>query len=112
MIKVFIYEDEQSNIREIEVKDHANYADYGNDIVCAGVSMLTFTLINYLTEVAKLDDEQLEYEIDMKNVNIRVKIKCDSAIPDVKNGLEFYRVGIESLYNDYGENINLLYREV
>lgn len=33
---------------KLEVKGHAGYSDHGNDIVCAGVSAITFTLLGFL----------------------------------------------------------------
>ena len=33
---------------ELTIKGHADYADNGNDIVCAGVSAIAFTLLGFL----------------------------------------------------------------
>lgn len=40
----------ESNEWSIECKGHAGYASVGNDIVCAAISTLTQTLIEYLLE--------------------------------------------------------------
>ena len=39
----------RSSDRELDViiTGHADYADYGKDVVCAGVSTLFYTLLNY-----------------------------------------------------------------
>lgn len=37
----------------LEVRGHAGYAEYGNDIVCSAISVLTQTLIAYMDEVAE-----------------------------------------------------------
>lgn len=39
-----------------EVEGHAEFADPGEDIVCAGVSAIAFMGINALTEVAKVPE--------------------------------------------------------
>ncbi len=39
MVKVHVKRN-QNHIQEIEVKDHAGYADAGFDLVCAGVSSI------------------------------------------------------------------------
>ena len=36
--------------RSVEVSGHANTAPFGQDLVCAAVSTLTYTLINYIKE--------------------------------------------------------------
>lgn len=32
----------------LDIRGHAGYADHGNDIVCAGVSAIAFTLLGFL----------------------------------------------------------------
>ncbi len=44
MIKVII--NNKDGIRSVIVKGHANYSDYGKDIVCAAVSSITITACN------------------------------------------------------------------
>ncbi|AME09799.1 hypothetical protein HMPREF1983_00180 [Gemella bergeri ATCC 700627] len=53
MIKVEITKG-VNNIKQIIVDGHANFAEEGSDIVCAGVSAIIFGLINSIDE---LDDE-------------------------------------------------------
>lgn len=36
----------------LEVKGHAGYAEYGNDIVCSAISVLTQTLVAHMDDVA------------------------------------------------------------
>lgn len=38
----------EDNCWHLIVYGHAGYAEAGNDIVCAGISTLTFTLMNYI----------------------------------------------------------------
>ena len=44
---------------KIEIKGHANYDDYGKDIVCASVSSIVITTINAIIE---FDPESIYYE--------------------------------------------------
>lgn len=44
----------------IKISGHANYAETGKDIVCAGVTALTQTLIRALEGLTK---DKIEYEI-------------------------------------------------
>ncbi len=51
----------------ITVSGHAGYAEAGKDIVCAGVTTLTQTLISSLKELTAND---IEYEISLGRADI------------------------------------------
>lgn len=57
------------NVRKdgITVSGHANYAEVGKDIVCAGATALTQTLIRSLEDLAK---DKIKYEISPGRVDI------------------------------------------
>ena len=58
MIKVKLTK--SSNIiSKITINGHANYADYGKDIVCAAVSSTVITSVNIMLS---LDNKSIEYE--------------------------------------------------
>ena len=57
MIKVTYYE-EHDEI-SMKVKGHADYAPYGEDVVCAAVSTLAQTLLAYLN----IDNEKFDYSM-------------------------------------------------
>ena len=46
MIRSKVWRDRQGQITRFSVKGHANAAEYGQDIVCAAVSMLVTNAIN------------------------------------------------------------------
>lgn len=54
---------ENGQIIDFEMTGHADFAEYGSDIVCAAVSVLTISTVNGLTAVANvaadvdMDDE-------------------------------------------------------
>ena len=56
MITVTFKHGETDALDEIIVKGHAGYAEAGQDIVCAAVSVLTITLINGLEAVAGIQE--------------------------------------------------------
>jgi len=51
MIKINILFDKQKFIKGIKVSGHAGYKKSGEDIVCAGISALTYTLLNSLETI-------------------------------------------------------------
>ena len=62
MVKGKITKDRDGRIVNIMVKGHSDFGEYGQDIVCAAVSVYLTNTINTLTELVKVEDN-LEYEI-------------------------------------------------
>lgn len=54
----------------IDIRGHAMYDKPGKDIVCAAVSMLTYTLIDSLEQLTK---DKIEYNMEDGNVWIKYK---------------------------------------
>ncbi len=61
MIKVFIKKHNDSII-SIEVKGHADSAEYGKDLVCAGVSSIVVGIANTLYKKGFLNDGKIVLE--------------------------------------------------
>jgi uncharacterized protein YsxB (DUF464 family) len=66
----------------IEISGHAGYAEPGKDIVCAGVTALTQTLIQSIDD---LTDDEIEYrispgkvEVEYRNLSEKSKTLVDS----------------------------------
>ncbi|MBQ9024454.1 MAG: ribosomal-processing cysteine protease Prp [Bacilli bacterium] len=97
MIKVIL----ENN--KIEVSGHANFDDYGKDIVCASVSTLVISTINNIIDV---DEDSILYE---ENDNkIKIEIKNNNEI--VKKLINNMVLMLESLEKDYPKNIKILRR--
>lgn len=52
MIRVKVRRDEAKPIRSVEVTGHANFAEPGSDLVCAGVSAIIFGAYNAVETLA------------------------------------------------------------
>ena len=68
MIKA-VYEAIGGNYKSIIVTGHAEYGEYGKDLVCASVSSIMFGFMNALDALddKKIEIEQLENEIVIRN---------------------------------------------
>lgn len=96
MIKVRI-EREEERINKITITGHANYDDYGKDIVCSSVSSIVITTVNgileirpsYLTVTEEKDKMILEIleedEICMKLIDNMVSLLEELSISYPKN---------------------------
>ncbi len=88
---------------KIEIKVHANYDDYGKDIVCASVSSIVITTINAIIE---FDPESIYYE-DLNNRILIEKLKDD----DITNKLINNMIELlEELEKSYKDNIKIIRR--
>ena len=88
---------------KIEIKGHANYNDYGKDIVCASVSSIVITTINAIIE---FDPESIYYE-DLNNRILIKKLKDD----DITNKLINNMIELlEELEKSYKDNIKIIRR--
>lgn len=61
MIRVS-FEKKDGKVVELEVSGHAHSAEYGEDIVCASISVLTQTCLLALNEVAAIEDIMFKIE--------------------------------------------------
>jgi len=88
---------------KIEIKGHANYDDYGKDIVCASVSSIVITTINAIIE---FDPESIYYE--EKNNRILIEKLKDDDITNklINNMIEL----LEELEKSYKDNIKIIRR--
>ena len=88
---------------KIEIKGHANYDDYGKDIVCASVSSIVITTINAIIE---FDPESIYYE-DLNNRILIENVKDD----DITNKLINNMIELlEELEESYKDNIKIIRR--
>ncbi len=91
MIKVDI-----SN-NKIVIKGHANYDEYGKDIVCASVSSIITTTINAILE---FDSDSIYYE-DLKD-QMTIEVLKNNEINDkLINNMIMLLEDLEKDYKDY-----------
>ena len=84
----------------IEISGHANYAEYGKDIVCASVSSIVTTVVNC---IMVLDRDSIEYQDDGKKIII-TNIKDNNNTNLLLNTM--FEM-LKDLENQYKENIKI-----
>ena len=68
MIRVTIKRESQA-IKEITIKGHANFSNFGSDIVCASVSSIVITSVNAMLRV---NETCLKYQEENGYLNLKV----------------------------------------
>jgi uncharacterized protein YsxB (DUF464 family) len=113
MINVKIGLDGCGFINRYTIKGHANFGAYGEDIVCAAVSILGHTALRSLVDVCNIDESELSYKVDDETGLLDVKIFInpeDFRIKNVQIVMKTFIVGIKSLVETYPKNVTLEYR--
>lgn len=91
-----------ARVRRLEVFGHAGYAPRGQDIVCAGASMLMETLVYVLA-----DCDEAECCAYNEPTRPRVSVKLTGSIfPTDLTAMEFAKTGLALLAERYPENIH------
>ncbi len=91
-----------ARVRRLEVFGHAGYAPRGQDIVCAGASMLMETLVYVLA-----DCDEAECCAYNEPTGTRVSVKLTGSIyPTDLTAMEFTKTGLALLAERYPANIH------
>jgi uncharacterized protein len=92
------------------VSGHSEYSEIGTDIVCAAVSILSYTALNSMSLVAGISESDINYDVEEDTGFLKIKTQKNNEKTDV-----IYRnflVGIKLLLEDYNNYITLNYEEV
>ena len=98
MIKVKVKR-QNENVYEIDIKGHADYDDYGKDIVCASVSTMAITTVNGINVL----DESIEFEENSGSLIIRVIKDTDINQKLLNNMID----ELSELVSQYPKNIEI-----
>ena len=86
-----------------EISGHADYDDYGRDIVCASVSSAAYMTANTITEILGVG---AECEVDESG---RMKILLTGKVKSAVDIIKGFELHMNSLMEDYPDNINVIY---
>ncbi|MFE7063066.1 ribosomal-processing cysteine protease Prp [Bacillus haimaensis] len=106
MIKVTIKRNDQQAIDSFTITGHANFAKKGSDIVCAGVSAVSFGAVNSIISLLSVTP-QIEQGADGF---LRCTVPRDleeSTKEKVQLLLESMVVSLETIERDYGNYITI-----
>ena len=94
-----VYEVKHGNYVSLSVTGHAEYGEYGKDLVCASVSSIMFGFMNALDALnTKIDIEQLENEIVINN---------HSNLTVVDDYFELVIMQLKTIEESYGDFIKV-----
>ncbi|MBS6195319.1 MAG: ribosomal-processing cysteine protease Prp [Clostridiales bacterium] len=109
MTKVTFYQNSDNQCVGFEVKNHAGYAEEGEDIVCAGISAL---VINTVNSIEAFTEDKFRLDVDEATACIRLSVEelpsegCTLLLNSLILGLQ--RMEDEQ----YTEFIDIIFEEV
>ncbi|AQL55995.1 ribosomal-processing cysteine protease Prp [Abyssicoccus albus] len=106
MINVMIHMNDDAEVTQLTMDGHADYDEYGKDLVCAGASAVVIGGIN---AIMKLSDDTPTLDMDEERGFIDIK---PFDIHDDKSQLilQTIIVSLVTIQESYGEFINIQYK--
>ena len=109
MIQVMILCDKNHAEKGIEITGHAGYAEYGQDVICAAVSVLALNMAN---SVERFTNDHFEGSVT-EDGGMFSFFFPDSMSSESQLLMKSLILGLESILDEYGaEYINFRFREV
>ena len=103
MINVDLLINNKDQIVGFEIEGHAEYDEYGKDLVCSAVTILAYSCVNsldkYVDDVSFEDDE------------IVMSVSITSPNRDTDIIFDYFKTGIETLLGNYSSYVKLKYKE-
>lgn len=98
---VFNYKDD--HFVSFQIKGHADYSEYGSDIVCSGITTATFTTLGLLQKV--LDEKAYQYFEKDADITFEM-IKKDESIL-VKQIIQNFIEVLENIEKQYPKHLKI-----
>lgn len=109
MISIKMQKNDKSFVG-VEIFGHSNYDEIGKDIICSAVSILSYTLLNSLNSIGKIDESHIDIEENETKGLLVIKLTKQNKKTNIL--FECFLVGIELLMEDYSDYITLKHEEV
>ena len=107
MTTITITKSMADSYKRIECSGHAGFADSGEDIVCAAISVLTINLINSLE---RCTDDRFTCDQNEDDGYISISFEQEPS-KDADLLLKSYELGVNSIFREYGKRfLNIKFR--
>ena len=93
------YEVKDGSYLSLDVKGHAEYGEYGKDLICASVSSILFGFMNALDE--------LQENVEIKQSENRITVVDHSGSSIVQDYFELVIIQLKTIEESYGDFIKV-----
>ncbi|WP_301109591.1 ribosomal-processing cysteine protease Prp [Sporosarcina sp.] len=108
MIHIRIEKEPSGRISSFEMDGHADFAEHGKDLVCAGASAVSFGAVN---AIAKLTENAPEVEQSADGGYLRVAFPVTDRDAEVQLIVQAMIVSLQTIELDYAEYIQLSFKK-
>lgn len=109
MIRVVLSVSKEGDFKEIELSGHAMFSEYGKDIVCAAVSILT---LNTLNSIEMFCNDEFEVVSDEEKGFVKASFK-EELTKEADLLMKSFVLGLDGIENEYGKKyIKIIRQEV
>ena len=108
MIHVTIFQNKYKECVGFQTEGHAEYADPGQDIVCAAVSVL---VINTVNSLETFTDDHYQIDVNQEDAEIDV-VFTEELSHDGSLLLRSLILGLTSVEEEHGQYLDVIFKEV
>ena len=109
MIKVMIDEQSTGRIRSFEMSGHADFAEHGKDLVCAGASAVSFGAVNAIIALTG-KTPQIHQGSDGGYLKVTFP-EVDEKDHDIQLIVKAMIVSLQTIEQDYGQHIQIIFKK-
>ncbi|MFJ7971204.1 ribosomal-processing cysteine protease Prp [Psychrobacillus sp. NPDC096389] len=111
MIKVTITRDQSGLIHSFEMKGHADFAEHGKDLVCAGASAVSFGAVNAIIALTEITPV-IKQKGDGGYLYVEVPgISNPEKAANIQLILESMIVSLQTIEQDYSKYIKITFKK-
>ena len=107
MTTITITKSKADSYKRIECSGHAGFAESGDDIVCAAISVLTINLIN---SIDRFTEDKITCDQNEDDGYISISFEQEPS-RDADLLLRSFELGVDSIFREYGKKfLNIKFR--
>ncbi|MDW0118095.1 ribosomal-processing cysteine protease Prp [Sporosarcina thermotolerans] len=106
MIKIIIDEKQSGRISSFEMKGHADFAEHGKDLVCAGASAVSFGAVNAVIALTGITPD---IEQGSDGGYLKVVFPETEKDDEIQLIVRAMIVSLQTIEQDYGQHIKLIF---
>ena len=109
MITVVIQKEQSDRIQSFEMSGHADFAEHGKDLVCAGASAVSFGAVNAIIALTG-DMPQINQGQDGGYLNVTFPNDSENDY-DIQLIVRAMIVSLQTIERDYGQHIKIIFKK-
>jgi hypothetical protein len=109
MIKIIINEQSSGHIHSFEMKGHADFAEHGKDLVCAGASAVSFGAVNAIIALTGITPI-IQQGSDGGYLKVTFPDQAENN-HDIQLIVKAMIVSLQTIEQDYGQHIKIILKK-